>query len=154
MVSPTFPLFLSSQPRGRKQHTGRCPPFRRVHTFNIRVQISVCVHPDVIIRGRQHLGCYFRSKRVLATHIYIVSIQKRAHTDLLDTMRIYAQTLYRVYSQSRWDLILTPLAPPMVHAGSPHMEIVRRRYSAESKPRTSPVFLSHPRSFQSFVLRS
>ena len=130
------------------------PPLQTGAHFQHQSQISVCVHPDVIIRGRQHLGCYFRSKRVLATHIYIVSIQKRAHTDLLDTMRIYAQTLYRVYSQSRWDLILTPLAPPMVHAGSPHMEIVRRRYSAESKPRTSPVFLSHPRSFQSFVLHS
>lgn len=112
------------------------PPLQTGAHFQHQSQISVCVHPDVIIRGRQHLGCYFRSKRVLATHIYIVSIQKRAHTDLLDTIHIYTQTLYRVYSQSRWDLILTPLAPPMVHAGSPHMGIVRRRYSAESKPRT------------------
>lgn len=112
------------------------PPLQTGAHFQHQSQISVCVHPDVIIRGRQHLGRYFRSQRVLATHIYIVSIQKRAHTDLLDTIHIYTQTLYRVYSQSRWDLILTPLAPPMVHAGSPHMGIVRRRYSAESKPRT------------------
>ena len=112
------------------------PPLQTGAHFQHQSQISVCVHPDVIIRGRQHLGCCFRSTRVLATHIYIVSIQKRAHTDLLDTLHIYTQTLYRVYSQSRWDLILTPLAPPLVHIGSPHMDIVRRRYSAELKPRT------------------
>ena len=137
MVSPTFPLFLSSQPRGRKQHTGCCPPLQTGAHFQHQSQISVCVHPDVIIRGRQHLGCSFRSRRVLATHIYIVSIQKRAHTDLLDTIHIYTQTLYRVYSQSRWDLILTPLAPVMVHGGSLLHADECQRYLVETNPHSS-----------------